>query len=366
MSILDGLSTILPIAATVAGSFFGMPWLGAAASGLMTLAKTGDLGKSVGVGALSYGLGSAASGLAGLGGAAAETTAGSAAGSLLGESGGEALTQGIAGLSPIGEAGYEQAGRVGSGFLSGAARDAAQGVARTTAQGSGGLADFGSNIARGAQQPGALTSTFWDNARSTSLPIAYGVMSGAFTPDQAPLAIPSIGGASRPYVENRGNQRTPTMPGPDYRPGIDPQWNYGFARGGIVGYAEGGQVEAEAKMALVGMHPDPRTAITRYVELFGPQALQTLKAKTALTRSGGITGPGDGQSDQVPAVVDGRKPVNLSTGEYVVPADTVSALGSGSTDAGVKKLDGMTQRVRQKAYGSKRQAKPVPAGMMAA
>lgn len=46
----------------------------------------------------------------------------------------------------------------------------------------------------------------------------------------------------------------------------------------------------------------------------------------------------DGKSDSIPA--------RLSEGEYVVPADVVSGLGAGSTDAGVRKLMEMSERVR--------------------
>jgi hypothetical protein len=51
-----------------------------------------------------------------------------------------------------------------------------------------------------------------------------------------------------------------------------------------------------------------------------------------------VGGPGDGQDDQIPAL--------LSDGEFIIPADVVSALGSGSTDAGSKALYDMIHNVR--------------------
>jgi len=68
-----------------------------------------------------------------------------------------------------------------------------------------------------------------------------------------------------------------------------------------------------------------------------------------------LTGPGDGQSDGIPALVDGVQPAALSVDEYVMPADAVSALGNGSSSAGAKELDRMVARVRQKAHGRKKQ-----------
>jgi hypothetical protein len=52
-----------------------------------------------------------------------------------------------------------------------------------------------------------------------------------------------------------------------------------------------------------------------------------------------VTGPGDGQSDDIPAM--------LADGEYVFDADTVAQLGNGSTKAGSKMLDKFREEIRQ-------------------
>ena len=54
---------------------------------------------------------------------------------------------------------------------------------------------------------------------------------------------------------------------------------------------------------------------------------------------GHIQGEGDGQSDNIAA--------QLSDGEYVIDASTVSALGNGSTKAGVAALDQMREAIRK-------------------
>jgi hypothetical protein len=51
-----------------------------------------------------------------------------------------------------------------------------------------------------------------------------------------------------------------------------------------------------------------------------------------------VTGPGDGQSDDIPAL--------LADGEYVFDADTVAQLGNGSTKAGSKILDKFREEIR--------------------
>lgn len=60
-----------------------------------------------------------------------------------------------------------------------------------------------------------------------------------------------------------------------------------------------------------------------------------------------VQGAGDGRSDSVPAMIDGRQPAALSSGEFVVPAHAVSAIGRGSSHAGAKKLQMMVDRVKK-------------------
>ena len=54
----------------------------------------------------------------------------------------------------------------------------------------------------------------------------------------------------------------------------------------------------------------------------------------------------------------------LSDGEFVVPADVVSGLGNGSSDAGADKLDNMMDRVRELRTGGRKQPPDIPDEMM--
>jgi hypothetical protein len=74
-----------------------------------------------------------------------------------------------------------------------------------------------------------------------------------------------------------------------------------------------------------------------------------------------LKGPGDGMSDSIPATISGKQPARLADGEFVVPADVVSHLGNGSTDAGAKKLYGMMAKIRKARTGKKKQAPAVKA-----
>lgn len=72
-----------------------------------------------------------------------------------------------------------------------------------------------------------------------------------------------------------------------------------------------------------------------------------------------LKGPGDGMSDDIPARIGRRQPARLADGEFVIPADVVSGLGNGSTDAGAKQLYAMMDRVRKSRTGTKKQGKEI-------
>jgi hypothetical protein len=74
-----------------------------------------------------------------------------------------------------------------------------------------------------------------------------------------------------------------------------------------------------------------------------------------------LKGPGDGMSDNIPATIGSKQPARLADGEFVVPADVVSHLGNGSTDAGAKKLHSMMDSVRKARTGKKAQGKQIKA-----
>tara|TARA_R110000850_G_scaffold52142_1_gene126275 strand:+ start:11217 stop:11753 length:537 start_codon:yes stop_codon:yes gene_type:complete len=72
-----------------------------------------------------------------------------------------------------------------------------------------------------------------------------------------------------------------------------------------------------------------------------------------------LNGSTDGMSDEVPARIDGRQEARLSDGEFVIPADVVSHLGNGNSDAGAKVLQRMMGRVREERTGNKKQGKEI-------
>ena len=72
-----------------------------------------------------------------------------------------------------------------------------------------------------------------------------------------------------------------------------------------------------------------------------------------------LKGPGDGMSDHIPATIGAKQPARLAEGEFVIPADVVSHLGNGSTDAGAKQLYKMMNNIRRARTGNPKQGKQI-------
>lgn len=74
-----------------------------------------------------------------------------------------------------------------------------------------------------------------------------------------------------------------------------------------------------------------------------------------------LNGATDGMADRVPANIDGQQPAALSDGEFVIPADVVSHLGNGNSNAGAKALYDMMASVRTDRTGNPKQGKQINA-----
>jgi hypothetical protein len=214
-------------------------------------------------------------------------------------------------------------------------------------------------------------------------------------------------------------RRERLRPPEDYRPGLDPEFvyfsptNYGSRRmagggmmaytpvgmrqpvymqaGGIADMMPGAEMMDPAMMqeampqmndkdivkaavsAIRGEIPEEQAAIVlgMFLESFGEEALRRLVSDVRSGKVDGdrgdiegmVEGPGDGMDDLVPAEMDdGSQDVLLSDGEFIVPADVVSGLGNGSTDAGAEELYGMMDRVREERTGMTEQPAQVKVG----
>lgn len=74
-----------------------------------------------------------------------------------------------------------------------------------------------------------------------------------------------------------------------------------------------------------------------------------------------LRGPGDGMSDDIKANINGEQEARLADGEFVVPADVVSHIGNGSSEAGADRLYKMMADIRKARTGKTRQAPEINA-----
>ena len=149
----------------------------------------------------------------------------------------------------------------------------------------------------------------------------------------------------------------------------------------VYGMQEGGETEMtqqaamrlieQVSMALLGRLPEEESeaVINRFIDEFGSEAFQMLRSQVLESvvpdsqKEGVIRGQGGGMDDEIPGMIGDSQPVAVSPGEFIVPADVVSGIGDGDTNAGVQELEGMMDRVRQERTGTTRQ--PAPLGAMA-
>tara|TARA_R100000654_G_scaffold74886_1_gene110394 strand:- start:3414 stop:4439 length:1026 start_codon:yes stop_codon:yes gene_type:complete len=172
----------------------------------------------------------------------------------------------------------------------------------------------------------------------------------------------------------------------DYRPGKDDEFDYGFLpnfqEGGLVNLGDSMMPEGEmndkelinaAVDAIKGDTENAEMILGQFLAKFGEDALRDLVDKVQSGEfdentgeaDGMVKGMGDGMDDMIPAsMTDSDQDVLLSDGEFVVPADVVSGLGNGSSDAGADKLESMMDRVRELRTGGKTQPPDIPDEMM--
>jgi hypothetical protein len=383
-------------------AFFFLPFLAglgsmfapAAAGTALTAGMTaGGTAAATGLGALAAGAPAAATGLtsAGLAGTSAGLAANAAAPALAGAGAtGSALgaampsviggTTAASSLPVAGAAGLPSVlggtPMAGTGAL-GAAGAAAPITGSTAAGGAASMAGptiaaanalpaaaTGAGAAGGAAKAGGLGALF--GGMDAGKMLQYGALASMMMPQGGGGGGDEGGGGKKGKRYSRGDAANNTGSVNDSEFDYFPDSHY-YKSGGLVrGYAEGGLAslapqEPEANdeqlidmtvAALQGQAPNADAIIQQFIQVFGPDALRDLIQQV---QGGGGAPQGDGMSDSVPATVTGQngqsEPAALSEGEFVVPADVVSGLGNGSTEAGAQQLEGMMQRTRQMRTG---------------
>ena len=175
------------------------------------------------------------------------------------------------------------------------------------------------------------------------------------------------------YVDRRNPPDTLTPMNP-YQPvmmaaggGLMQEDNMNFAAGGMYPMSQQDRTQFATS-------PQMPASMQATMASYDPRTNPLTGEPTAHMAGGGIAslggysdggrmlkGPGDGMSDSIPATIGKKQPARLADNEFVVPADVVSHLGNGSSDAGAKKLYAMMNNVRKARTGKRKQAPQINA-----
>ena len=191
------------------------------------------------------------------------------------------------------------------------------------------------------------------------------MMTGEYSPEPQPM---SGGGELKEIPEDNKGLKALAKEKPSV---VE---NMGFKAmqegGAVEGDMEANKIIDDAVNAIKGLSDSPEIALGVFVAKYGEEALEDLIERVndgefdQPRENNMIEGEGDGMDDKVPATLEGEQDVMLSDGEFVVPADVVSGIGNGSSDAGARELEDMMTRVRQLRTGKKEQPEQVPQEMM--
>jgi hypothetical protein len=118
----------------------------------------------------------------------------------------------------------------------------------------------------------------------------------------------------------------------------------------------------EVTMFILG-ETDNEQALNDFITKYGSDAFMQLREAVLQSivpnaqTQGLIRGDGEGgMDDDLRGMIGDKERIAVSQDEFIVPADVVSMLGDGSSDAGSKELYDMMDRVRKEKTGTTKQA----------
>jgi hypothetical protein len=118
----------------------------------------------------------------------------------------------------------------------------------------------------------------------------------------------------------------------------------------------------EVTMFILG-ETDNEQVLSDFIAKYGSDAFMTLRESVLQSivpnaqTEGLIRGDGEGgMDDDLRGMIGNKERIAVSQDEFIVPADVVSMLGDGSSDAGSKELYAMMDRVRKEKTGTTEQA----------
>jgi len=184
-----------------------------------------------------------------------------------------------------------------------------------------------------------------------SAPIQYSNMLGTIPLDGFAPESYSSGGDLKPVpADNKGLPKLPES--------VRNEMGY-MQEGGDTGIDP---LITEVTKFILG-ESDNNEALNAYIAKYGNEEFMKLRQQIlesivpGAQTEGLIEGMGNGgMDDDLRGMIGNKEKIAVSQDEFIVPADVVSMLGDGSSDAGSKKLYEMMDRVRNEKTGKTKQA----------
>ena len=280
-----------------------------------------------------------------------------------------------------GYGGFNLGAGLGSFGAGGAGTTAATNAARFG--GSFGSGAMGAQQAAQAGYSGALSGmTAGAGGAGAGMQAGYTGSLGAFGAPQAAMQGASAAGALGTDTFNYADLAAPAKidsikqgfnAAVDNPQGFLESYGEGSALGGgmklagnVGTVAGGGLEESDLYPVMTGVKDprdvyDPNSRLNLSMDTGINEALKKDSGLRLLAEGGYLNGEGDGMSDGISALIDGEQEAALSDGEFVIPADVVSHIGNGSSEAGASALYNMMDKIRQARTGSTEQAPEIDA-----
>jgi hypothetical protein len=154
-----------------------------------------------------------------------------------------------------------------------------------------------------------------------------------------------------------------------------PDGPMGRAQGGVTNYANQGQTEmmspptndfrqdpiTQEVIAFLMGDSENTEVVEMFVDKYGNETFMALREMIlnpdgTKQTEGLIAGVGNGgMDDDLLGSIGNKEKIAVSQDEFIIPADVVSGLGDGSSNAGSKELYAMMDRIRQKRTGTTKQ-----------
>ena len=221
--------------------------------------------------------------------------------------------------------------------------------------------DYGSPAFLSAMVGQGLTQEAYDKKRADEAKQRYGFQDYMTRQNANNLANSLYGPGNNVYGYAAGGPMTihsqggypvsMTIPGPQ----VEEIQNMGGVAG-LMQYLRGMSTGGYINTAPMPADPYPQSQIPRAQPY--PAASPQRHEVVGFEDGGFLDGPGDGQSDSIPASIDGVEPIKVADGEFVVPKHIVDMIG-------VDALDKLLSTVRKNSYGTDQQV-PRDAGKLAA